>query len=747
MASIGKEKGIVREVSLFARDALARPGMLGIRVAAAFAAAVVASMLVAAPAFAGPGPIITDFAGTGTCAAPVAGPATSSPMCSPYGVAVDSSGNVYMSDTSGGSFFNPTNNFVVEKVTPSGTLSIVAGVPGSSGAPTPGPATSSELGFPAGVAVDSGGDVYIADIGNDVVEKVTPSGTLSIFAGIPGSSGAPTAGPATSSDLGSPQGVAVDPAGDVYIADFNNDVIEKVTPSGTLSIFAGVPGSSGAPTAGPATSSTLSNPGGVAVDSAGDVYIADTNNNAVEKVTPSGTLSVFAGIPGSQGTPTPGPATSSKMTLPTGAAIDSAGDVYIADQDNFVVEKVTPSGTLSIFAGIPGSYGAPTYGGAPTASSLSAPSGVAVDADGTVFIADTGNNTIDRVGLVTAGAPGQPALIAGHGSAQLSFTPPVDGGTSPITGYEVSLDGGATWTTITTSPGANGTLAATLTGLTDGTTYSVAVRAVNGSGPGAASPTAPVTPRSAAPTNTGAPELTGTAAVGQALSCSPGSWTGGATRYSYQWNRDGLPLPSASGQSYIPTSADQGHTLTCTVTAYSSSGGSTQATSPGVLIPIVNVSLCPKPTGRLSASRLGPIRLGMGRRQARRMLPRFAAYSQHTDNFCLAGGAGVRVGYATRHLLRKLPGHPRATGIVLALTANPYYQFDGIRPGSSLRAAAGQLTLGRPIHWGPNSWYVIASRNASWVLKVQHGTVTEIGIASHRLTATRADQTWLLASF
>jgi hypothetical protein len=131
------------------------------------------------------------------------------------------------------------------------------------------------------VAVDGAGNVYIVD-DNEMVERVTSAGVLSIFAG-DGDVGAPTPGPATSSQLSHPRGVAVDGAGNVYIADFNNTVVEKVTPGGVLSIFAGS-GTYGAPTPGPATSSNLGFPSAVAVDGAGNVYIADIGNNVVEKV-------------------------------------------------------------------------------------------------------------------------------------------------------------------------------------------------------------------------------------------------------------------------------------------------------------------------------------------------------------------------------------------------------------------------------------------------------------------------------
>jgi len=299
---------------------------------------------------------LSIFAGIpGSTGKPTPGSARKSHLDRPSGVAVDRSGDVYIADTV---------NSVVEKVTPSGTLSIFAGIPGSQGLPKPGPATSSDLGSPTGVAVDSGGNVYISDGANDVVEKVTPSGTLSIFAGIPGQVvGPPTPGPATSSYLDFPADVAVDGSGDVYIADSGNAVVEKVTPSGTLSIFA----------------SGLNDPTGVAVGGDGSVYIADyMGNNAVDKVTPSGTLSGVAGV--------------TRITV-TAVAVDGNGNVYVSvasgkNGGTCAVEKVTPAGKASVFAGIvtcPG--GLPMPG--PATSSPMHPSGLALDSNGNLYITDT----------------------------------------------------------------------------------------------------------------------------------------------------------------------------------------------------------------------------------------------------------------------------------------------------------------------------------------------------------------------
>jgi len=187
----------------------------------------------------------------------------------------------------------------IEKVTAGGTLSILAGT-GQTGPPVPGPASSSTLNNPAGVVADSAGNVYIADQNNHAIEKVALDGTLSVYAGIPGVTGLPTAGPAASSHLNNPDAIAIDSADNVYIADYGNAVIEKVTPAGQLSVIAGIPGSAGTPTAGPATSSHLSQANGVAVDSAGNVYIADGGPNGSRR---SPLAARSRSSPGSRGHP------------------------------------------------------------------------------------------------------------------------------------------------------------------------------------------------------------------------------------------------------------------------------------------------------------------------------------------------------------------------------------------------------------------------------------------------------------
>ncbi len=609
-----------------------------------------------------------------------------------------------------------------------GTLSIVAGT-GSQGAPTPGPAVSSQLNNPFKVTVDSAGNVYIADNANHEIEKVTPSGTLSVVAGT-GSQGAPNPGPATSSPLNYPQAVAVDSAGNLYVADWGSSEILKVTPSGTLSVVAGT-GSQGAPTPGPATNSSLGHPYGVGVDSAGNVYVADTYNFVIEKITPSGTLSIVAGT-GSPGAPNPGPATSSQLGWTFGVAIDPAGNLYIADGSSHEIEKVTPSGILSIVAGT-GSQGAPTPGPA-TSSQLNDPSGVAVDpTTGDVYIADTGSQEIEKVtqsGLLS--------IVAGTGS---------HGAPTPGPATSSQLDGPM-------GVGLNPT------------TGDVYIADSNNN------EIEKVTPL--APSDTSAPMVTGIAQQGQTLTATDGTWANDPTGYGYQWQRcdssstNCTDIAGATAQSYTLTGSDVRHTLRVVVTASNRGGSQTSASVLTGVVPDAPPTSPPAPPltvtvtgpscpvalahpGEQAGLWLGPVALGMSAAQAHKALPSYTVTHNAFDRACLAGGPHkIRVGYPSNQLLNTLtrPERSRMRGrVVLALTANDHYALDGIKPGTRVAHARWLLARAQRFQIGANTWYVLRGVHASGVLKVQHGVVGEIGIADRSLTTTRANQRRLLSSF
>ena len=285
------------------------------------------------------GGIISTIAGTGTPAYNGDGiQATSARLNNPTGVAVDSVGNIYIADTS---------NNRIRKVTVGGIISTIAGtgIVGFSG--DGGPATSARLNNSIRVAVDLVGNVYIADASNQRIRKVTTDGNISTIAGTgtPGYNGDGIQ--ATSAELSNPIGVAVDSVGNIYIADTSNNRIRKVTVGGIISTIAGtgIAGYSG--DGGPATSARLNTLLDVAVDLVGNVYIADAFNERTRKVTVDGIISTIAGtgIAGYNGDGIQ--ATSAKLDRPRGVAVDSAGNVYITHHVNSRVRKITYSTAVS----------------------------------------------------------------------------------------------------------------------------------------------------------------------------------------------------------------------------------------------------------------------------------------------------------------------------------------------------------------------------------------------------------------
>ena len=268
-------------------------------------------------------------------------------------------------------------------------------------------ATAAELNRPTGVAVDGSGNIYIADSLNNRIRVVKSGSSISTFAGNGGYSYSGDGGAATSAQLNSPHGVAADSAGNFYIADSGNNVVRKVSAGGAITTLAGTGTAGFGGDGGTATSAQLSGPQGVAVDSAGNVYIADTGNSRVREVS-GGTITTVAGSgsPGYAGDG--GAAASAKLYSPVGLAVDAKGNLYIADTNNSAIRKVA-SGTISTVAGN-GLQGYAGDGSAALNAQLNDPEGVAVDAAGNLYITDTLNYRVRMVSL-----NGKIATIAGNG--------------------------------------------------------------------------------------------------------------------------------------------------------------------------------------------------------------------------------------------------------------------------------------------------------------------------------------------
>jgi uncharacterized protein (TIGR03437 family) len=315
---------------------------------------------------------VLGFAGDG-------GPAVKAEINLASGVAVDSSGNLYIADA-----FNNR----IRKVDTGGNITTIAGSGVFSYSGNGGPATSAQLSAPHGAAVDLNGNLFIADTANNVVREVTSKGVISTIAGTGTAGSSGNNGPATAAQLNLPLGVAVDVSGNVFVSDSANASVRKIS-SGTITAYAGngTPGYSGNGAA--ATSAMLNTPVGLAVDKSGNLYIADQGNNVVRMVSAAGIISAFAGN-GTQGySGNGGPATAAQLNGPQGVAVDSSGNVYIADTLNSVIREVTPNGIIQTIAGT-GIAGFSGDGGLATAAQLGSPTSVGIDAAGNLFITDSG---------------------------------------------------------------------------------------------------------------------------------------------------------------------------------------------------------------------------------------------------------------------------------------------------------------------------------------------------------------------
>jgi sugar lactone lactonase YvrE len=731
------------------------------------------------------------------------GSPTNGQFFEPTGMAYDSAGNAYLADT---------GNSTIDMITPSGQVSVVAG--GGSTVPTAGStisATAAVLANPYDVAVDTAGNLYIADTQNELIEKVTPSGQLSVIAG--GGGTYPTPGttiPATSASLNGPSGVAVDAAGNVYVADASNDEVEEITPSGQLSVIAGGGGTS--PTVGttiPATSAALGSPYTVTVDSAGDVYVDDGGDNEIDEVTPQGQLSIVAGNGQSSNPPTDGLATDASLEFPDGVAVDGAGDLYIVDGGDGDVSEVTPDGQLTVIAGN-GNTGPPTYGVDATTTSINTPAGIASTPAGQIAIGDSFNETVDL--LEPIAAPVGTVAPAVSGAATVGQT---------LSSTEGNWDNvpilyGYQWQDCD-SAGANcsdiaGATASSYS-LTDadvGHTVRVEVTAANGAGATtadspetavvAAAVTTPIptTPTTATSPTTGTPstgtgdgvtlsaqaaeaglDVSGTSAVQLPLVC-PHTPTGcdadgnlalalSAARSHARTADAQAPIKSSVIAQFAGVHIQTGQsrlvsvTLTPAATRYLQvrgirrvrvtltihnhlSGGAAITTTQHVWLNIAALQAsCPAAIGTLTGSSIAQMRLGLTRRQAHRLGPhRKAGYG--FERYCLTGGA-IRVRYPASKLLRTLSAaqrHQDQGRVYLALTANKHYTAGHVRNGMTITAARTRLRLGTGVTVGKNTWYLVAAKKAAWVLKAQHGIIREIGITTRSLTSTRQARQRLL---
>ena len=324
--------------------------------------------------------IITTIAGTGTEGyTGDNGPAIAAEVDGLWGIGCDRAGNIYITDGL---------HDVLRKIDATGIITTIAGIDsGYSG--DGGPSTLAKLNNPAGIAVDGAGNIFIADESNNVVRKIDASGIISTYAGSGSGGYSGDGGIATNAELVWPAGVALDGLGNLFIAEIGNSVVRKVSTSGIITTVAGNgiagPGNDGIA----AISSALDNPDAVAIDKAGNIYIADNNSYRVRKVDSSGIITTVAGseIRGFGGDN--GPATLAKINLVAGLAIDDLDNLYISDPVNGRIRKVDNTGIITTYAG-GGTHGLGD-GGPANKCELNYPAGIVLNKAGDLYIADLSN--------------------------------------------------------------------------------------------------------------------------------------------------------------------------------------------------------------------------------------------------------------------------------------------------------------------------------------------------------------------
>ncbi len=490
-------------------------------------------------------------------------------------LAVDGSGNVYVAEP-----FTAT----IRKITSSGVVTTLAGTTGLAAFTDRPTLVSAQFSSPGGAAADSVGNVYVADAGNRAIRRISSDGAVTTLKadGFLGTD---------ITDFSLPSGVAVDSAGGVYVADRETHTILKISYTGgggaiglvgSVSTLAGSFGTTGF-TDGQGAAARFNAPGGVAVDDAGNVYVADTNNHTIRKITNGGAVTTLAGLAGNPGASN-GTGNAARFSSPFGVAVDNTGTIYVAEIQNHTIRKITSGGVVTTLAGLAGSGGVADGTGA--AARFNMPSGVAVDGAGNVYVADTGNHTIrmiftDGTVMTRAGSAGSPDATDAIGN-NARFNSP----------YGVAVDRN---NNLLVADSANHTIRSFF-GLKVSTLGGAA--GSPGSADGFGSTARFNLPRSVAMDQAGnlyvadyqnhtirkgvfrvqnlpvsTPVVTQTAAINGIVTLSIG-FTAGS---SYQWFRNGVAMPGASTSSLAVDVTSAGNSGIYTVFVTNSSGSVTAA--------------------------------------------------------------------------------------------------------------------------------------------------------------------------
>lgn len=335
-----------------------------------------------------PAGVVTTLAGMAGQYGNVDGTGSAARFNDLSGIVADATGTLFVTDD---------NSTTVRKITQAGVVTTLAGMPANRGK-TNGTGGDARFSIPQGVTVDASGSIYIMDVGNYQVRKATSAGVVTTYAGT-GSSGVVN-GPAAEARFGYAVDVAADASGNVYVADTYKCIIRKISSSGDVSTFAGTVDGYGS-VDGTGAAARFRNPMGIAVGADGTVYVSDFADCTIRKITPAGEVTTLAGQPTFYGS-LDGTGAGARFAQPQGVAVSASGDVYVADSLNHTVRKITPAGVVTTLAGLAGAPG--SADGTGSAARFRTPSGLAVDAGGHILVADTGNHTIRKIspaGVVT----------------------------------------------------------------------------------------------------------------------------------------------------------------------------------------------------------------------------------------------------------------------------------------------------------------------------------------------------------
>lgn len=436
------------------------------------------------------------------------------------------------------------------------------------------------------VGKDSAGNLYIADTSNLLIRKITPAGVVTTIAGQWGVYGS-NDGPGGSAAFVAPGGTAVDSSGNIFVTDSGNDTIRKITPSGDVTTFAGVakaPGSAD----GTGTAARFLGPQGIAVDSANNLYVTDTGNHTIRKITPGGVVTTIAGAAGQSGS-ADGSGTQARFNGPLGIAVDASGNVFVADTKNHTIRKISPAGTVTTIAGSTGVAG--SVDGTGTNAQFSRPAGIAIDGSGVVYISDFDNNTI-RVGAAS-GSSGAltvtsvpPAMVQVTATSNVTLKVVATGTPAPT--YQWRKNGTAIAGATTSS------LALSSVSSADTANYSVYVASNLVTFTSAPTQLTVFAQGTAVPVTIVSQPSDRTVAAGQSTTFAVEASSPTGATLSYQWKKGGTAITGATASSYTISSVQTSDGGTYTVTV--SDGVNTDSTTSGAALAVSGGTSAVAPT-------------------------------------------------------------------------------------------------------------------------------------------------------